>query len=100
LISYTAENKASHATRGAALYNVTPPKAGLYFHKIQCFCFDEQTLAASEKAHMPVLFFVDPSMADDPNLDDVSTITLSYTFFDADSEDLDQDMVDFYNKPD
>jgi len=97
LISYIAENRAKQGTTGTAIYNVTPAKAGRYFHKIQCFCFAEQHLTPGQSMHMPVMYFVDPKMNDDPSMNDVTTITLSYTFFPAASEELDRALEDFYN---
>jgi len=83
LIFYTAENKSQDAVKGVATYNVTPAKVSEYFNKVHCFCFEEQTLAANEKVEMPVSFYIDPEIENDPNMDDVKTITLSYTFFKA-----------------
>jgi len=81
LIFYQAENLTDETLVGTASFNVSPPKAGAYFTKIECFCFTEQVLEPGQSIDMPVTFFVDPSMAEDPNLDNVHTITLSYTFF-------------------
>ncbi|MGQ3045813.1 MAG: cytochrome c oxidase assembly protein [Niveispirillum sp.] len=82
-IAYRAKNLEDRAVIGTATYNVTPEKAGQYFNKIQCFCFTEQKLEPGQSIDMPVNFYVDPAMADDPEMADVKTITLSYTFFRA-----------------
>ncbi|MFG1346826.1 cytochrome c oxidase assembly protein [Xanthobacter autotrophicus DSM 431] len=84
---YTAVNRSSLETRANATYNVSPPQAGAYFVKLQCFCFSEQTLAGNEKMDMPVVFYVDPAIENDPDLKNLSTITLSYTFFPAKTAD-------------
>ena len=99
LISYLARNNGSTAITGTAVYNVTPEKAGRYFNKTQCFCFQEQTLQPGESAHFPVSFYVDPAIMEDENLDDVGTITLSYTFFRNDSAALEKATETFYNPP-
>ena len=123
LAFYNATNDQKEAVTGISTYNVSPQKAGLYFHKIQCFCFEEQRLLAGETIDMPVFFYIDPDFADDPKvrrllcfcysfapwstpvaypqsklhcchpeqMDDVSTITLSYTFFKAQNQDFDDE---------
>lgn len=81
LAYYEAYNPTNKTIVGTATYNVTPHKAGEYFAKIECFCFTEQELKPGERISMPVVYFVDPLIAEDPNLAEVSEITLSYTFF-------------------
>lgn len=78
---YIAENPSDKAAAGTATFNVTPLQAGSYFVKVDCFCFTEQHLEAGQSVNMPVAFYVDPSIVDDPDLAHVETITLSYTFF-------------------
>ena len=78
---YVATNLGNSASFGTATFNVSPQVAGVYFNKIDCFCFSEQKLEAGETADMPVVFFVDPEIVNDPLLKDTNTITLSYTFF-------------------
>ena len=86
LAFYRARNVSDRALVGTATFNVTPLKAGQYFNKIECFCFTEQRLEPGGEIDMPVSFFVDPAIADDPNLNDVREMTLSYTFFQTDAD--------------
>jgi cytochrome c oxidase assembly protein subunit 11 len=86
LVYFHARNTGAAPSVGVATFNVTPFKAGPYFKKVACFCFSEQVLNPGEAVDMGVSFFVDPAIAKDPNLNDVTTITLSYTFFRAKDE--------------
>tara|TARA_B100000427_G_scaffold123884_1_gene103104 strand:- start:138 stop:653 length:516 start_codon:yes stop_codon:yes gene_type:complete len=80
-VNYRATNLSDKQTSGTATFNVLPVKVGPYFIKTQCFCFEKQTLNPGESVDMPVVFYVDPSISEDPTMEDVEEITLSYTFF-------------------
>jgi len=80
LATYVARNDGTQPITGTATFNVEPAQAGLYFHKIQCFCFTEQTLEPGQEINMPVLYYVDPAILEDEFMADVEQITLSYTF--------------------
>ena len=86
LAIFIAKNNSDHAVTGTASYNVMPDQAAKYFKKIQCFCFTQQTLKPGEQVRMPVIFFVDPKIATDPDTKSVQEITLSYTFYPVDPD--------------
>ncbi|CAH2091520.1 unnamed protein product [Euphydryas editha] len=83
LAFYTARNPTDKPVIGISTYNVIPFEAGQYFNKIQCFCFEEQMLNPHEQVDMPVFFYIDPEFSDDPKMEYVDEIVLSYTFFEA-----------------
>lgn len=85
LAFFTAHNLSAVPTTGRAIFNVSPDVAGAYFRKIECFCFTEQTLAGGETVKMPVTYFIDPAILDDPDARKIDEITLSYTFFPVDN---------------
>ncbi|MET0370435.1 MAG: cytochrome c oxidase assembly protein [Sphingobium sp.] len=78
---FLAKNMSDKPVTGTAAFNVTPTQAGAYFTKIQCFCFTRQTLKPGEEVRMPVIYYVDPKILDDPDNRDTQEITLSYTFY-------------------
>jgi cytochrome c oxidase assembly protein subunit 11 len=86
LVHYRVTNVSQRPIVGTSVYNVTPEPAGPWFNKLQCFCFTEQLLLPGQSVDMPVVFFVDPEMDKDRRYDNVRTITLSYTFFEAKTE--------------
>ena len=81
---YSAKNLSDKPVTGMATFNVSPDAAGKYFNKIQCFCFNQQTLKPGEAVRMPVTYFVDPKILDDPAARNIEEITLSYTFYPVD----------------
>jgi cytochrome c oxidase assembly protein subunit 11 len=86
LVHYRVTNVSQRPIVGTSAYNVTPEPAGPWFNKLQCFCFTEQLLKPGQSLDLPVVFFVDPEMDKDRRYDNVRTITLSYTFFEAKTE--------------
>jgi cytochrome c oxidase assembly protein subunit 11 len=83
LAFYKATNNSDHAITGTAVFNVTPEAVGLYFNKVQCFCFTEQTLEPGQSVDMPVSFYVDPEFVKDDDTKELTELTLSYTFYPA-----------------
>jgi cytochrome c oxidase assembly protein subunit 11 len=94
LAYYEAYNPTNYTIVGRATYNVAPHKAGTYFSKIDCFCFTEQILAPGERVDMPIVYYIDPEMDQDINLDEVTEVTLSYTFFILDDEETAEVLAD------
>jgi cytochrome c oxidase assembly protein subunit 11 len=86
LAFYRAKNNSDKPIIGVSVYHMLPAEAGLYFNKIQCFCFDEQLINPGEEVDLPIFFFIDPLMAEDSRFDSITKITLSYLFFESDSE--------------
>ena len=84
LAFYEVTNTSVSDVSVIASYNVTPHKAGRFFNKLECFCFEERIIKAGETKKLPVIFFIDPAIEDERNANDVRTITLSYTFFNTD----------------
>lgn len=84
-VNYVATNLSDKPITGTAVFNVSPEKAAVYFNKIECFCFSEQTLMPGETVDMPIVFFVDPELDNNRELDTIKEITLSYTFYASDN---------------
>jgi cytochrome c oxidase assembly protein subunit 11 len=97
LAFYTARNPTDQPVIGISTYNVVPFEAGQYFNKIQCFCFEEQILNPHEEVDMPVFFYIDPEIVDDPKMENIDEITLSYTFFEA-KEGMQLQIPDFVKR--
>uniref|UniRef100_A0A915N7Q3 Cytochrome c oxidase assembly protein COX11, mitochondrial n=1 Tax=Meloidogyne javanica TaxID=6303 RepID=A0A915N7Q3_MELJA len=83
LAFFTAYNPTNKPIVGISTYNLSPFQAAYYFNKIQCFCFDEQILNPGEEVDLPVFFYIDPDFVNDPLLEDVTNLLLSYTFFES-----------------
>ena len=80
-VEYIAKNNSNKQNIGTATFNVLPERVGPYFIKTECFCFQKQSLNPEETMKMPVVFYIDPAIAEDPTMKNIETITLSYTFF-------------------
>ena len=80
-VDYEVINNSGKDIIITSTYNVTPQKAGLYFNKLDCFCYEEKKVLAGQKIVLPVTFFISPEIIDDPNTKELKSLTLSYTFF-------------------
>ncbi|MCR6646403.1 MAG: cytochrome c oxidase assembly protein [Terricaulis sp.] len=81
LALYTVRNTSDEPVSVIATFNVTPHAAGQYFAKLECFCFQDRVLQPGEEADLPVVYFVDPEIVNDPDAREIHTVTLSYTYF-------------------
>lgn len=99
LITFTARNLSREAVAGTAMYSISPMATGVYLNKTQCFCFNYQLIAPGETVQFPVVLHIDPKIMEDRQQEDVKTMTLSYTFFKADSPELEEALEAFYNDP-
>ncbi|HZP20591.1 MAG TPA: cytochrome c oxidase assembly protein [Bauldia sp.] len=81
--TFVVENRTDRETAGVAAFNVSPGDVGTYFNKLSCFCFNAQTLKPHEQQRYKVVYFVDPAIVEDHELDSVDTVTLSYSFYPA-----------------
>ncbi|ACT58721.1 cytochrome c oxidase assembly protein [Hirschia baltica] len=86
MVFFEISNDTDHPITAMAAYNVAPHKAGPYFNKLECFCFEERVFEPGAKERLPVIFYIDPEMDSEKQLDDITDITLSYTFYDTDAE--------------
>ncbi|KAL3107776.1 hypothetical protein niasHT_018099 [Heterodera trifolii] len=99
LAFFTAENPSDRPIVGISTYNLTPFQAAYYFNKIQCFCFDEQILRPGETVDLPVFFYIDPEYVNDPQLEYIDDMMLSYTFFESKSNLVLPSPFDPTNRP-
>ncbi|KAL3117696.1 hypothetical protein niasHT_010254 [Heterodera trifolii] len=99
LAFFTAENPSDRPIVGISTYNLTPFQAAYYFNKIQCFCFDEQILRPGETVDLPVFFYIDPEYVNDPQLEYIDDMMLSYTFFESKSNLMLPSPFDPTNRP-
>ena len=83
-VKFFVENQSNQPTSGSATFNVSPSPFGIYLNKIGCFCFEKQTLNPGQKRNFVLTFFLDPKVVDDKKTNNISDVTLSFTFFSSD----------------